>query len=95
MSLPFSRNARCIIHGLIVGFLMMSTTMFTNVVAQEVLPRPEEPLAGKIGMTYKVSEAVKTKLKIPATFGLENPPNILIVLIDDCGFGQMSTFIKD
>ncbi len=60
--------------------------------AQEVLPRPEEPFAGKIGLTYKDSEAVKPQLKIPATFGLENPPNILIVLIDDCGFGQMGTF---
>jgi arylsulfatase len=60
--------------------------------AQEVLPRPEEPFAGKIGLTYKDSEAVKPQLKVPATFGLENPPNILIVLIDDCGFGQMGTF---
>lgn len=60
--------------------------------AQEVLPRPEAPFAGKIGLTYKDSEAVKPKLKIPATFGLEDPPNILIVLIDDCGFGQMGTF---
>jgi arylsulfatase A-like enzyme len=60
--------------------------------AQEVLPRPEEPFGGKIGLTYKDSQAVKPQLKIPATFGLENPPNILIVLIDDCGFGQMGTF---
>ena len=65
----------------------------TNLVdAQEVLPRPEEPFAGKIGLTYKDSDAVKPKLKIPASFGLENPPNILIVLIDDCGFGQTGTF---
>jgi arylsulfatase A-like enzyme len=57
-----------------------------------VLPRPEEPFAGKIGLSYKDSEPVKPTLKIPATFGLENPPNILLVLIDDCGYGQMSTF---
>lgn len=63
-----------------------------SVVAQEVLPRPEEPFAGRIGLTYKDSQAVKPQLKVPATFGLENPPNILIVLIDDCGFGQMGTF---
>lgn len=60
--------------------------------AQEVLPRPEPPFAGKIGLTYKDSEAVKPQLKIPATFGLDNPPNLLIVLIDDCGYGQMGTF---
>ena len=60
--------------------------------AQDVLPRPEEPFAGKIGLTYKDSEAVKPKLKVPSTFGLADPPNVLLVLIDDCGYGQMSTF---
>ena len=60
--------------------------------AQEVLPLPEKPFTGKIGLTYKDSEAVKPQLQIPATFNLDNPPNILIVLIDDCGFGQMGTF---
>jgi arylsulfatase len=64
----------------------------SSAVAQDILPRPEEAFAGKIGLTYKDSESVKPELKIPATFGLENPPNILIVLIDDCGFGQMGTF---
>lgn len=57
-----------------------------------VLPLPTEPFKGKIGLTYKDSEAVKPELKIPATFGLESPPNILIVLIDDCGYGQVGTF---
>lgn len=60
--------------------------------AQNVLPRPEEPFGGKIGLTYKDSEPVKPKLKIPATFNLEDPPNVLIVLVDDCGYGQMGTF---
>ncbi len=57
-----------------------------------MLPRPEEPFQGKIGLTYKDSKAVKPKLKIPATFGLEDPPNILLVLIDDAGYGQFGTF---
>jgi arylsulfatase len=60
--------------------------------AQEVLPRPEGPFTGKIGLTYKDSQSVKPELKVPATFGLEDAPNILLVLIDDCGYGQMSTF---
>jgi arylsulfatase len=70
----------------------LSCILLNSAVAQEILPRLEEPFAGKIGLTYKDSEAVKPELKIPATFGLENPSNILIVLIDDCGFGQMGTF---
>ncbi|TWT35122.1 Arylsulfatase [Posidoniimonas corsicana] len=71
---------------------LLVATLATPLLADEMLPRPEEPFAGKIGLTYKDSEAVKPKLKIPKTFGLEDPPNILIVLIDDCGFGQMGTF---
>ncbi len=60
--------------------------------AQSMLPEPPAPFPGKIGLTYKDSEAVKPELKIPSTFGLKDPPNILIVLIDDCGYGQMGTF---
>lgn len=59
---------------------------------QSQLPRPEKAFQGKIGLTYKDSTAVKPELKIPQTFGIENAPNILLVLIDDCGFGQMGTF---
>lgn len=65
---------------------------FTAVNAEEMLPRPEAPFAGKIGLTYKDSTAVKPQLKIPQNFGIEDAPNILLVLIDDCGFGQMGTF---
>ena len=92
MSKPIFRDARRPIQVLMVCVSTIAFTLFSQVSAQEVLPRPEAPFGGKIGLTYKDSEAVKPKLKIPATFGLENPPNILIVLIDDCGFGQMSTF---
>ncbi|QEG37687.1 arylsulfatase [Bythopirellula goksoeyrii] len=70
----------------------LAIQLFTGAYADEVLPRPEEPFTGKIGLTYKDSEAVKPKLKIPQNFGIEDAPNILIVLIDDCGFGQMGTF---
>lgn len=60
--------------------------------AQEVLPRPEPPFAGKIGLTFADSEAVKPQLKTPETFGIEKAPNILIVLVDDAGYGQFGTF---
>lgn len=59
---------------------------------QQMLPRPEEPFAGKIGLTYKDSTPVKPELKIPENFGIKDAPNILLVLVDDAGFGQTSAF---
>src|SRR5262245_5615363 len=58
------------------------------VLAQEVLPRPEPPFKGVIGETYKTS----TPDKIPLTEAPEGAPNVLVILIDDSGFGQWSTF---
>lgn len=74
---------------ILVGISEISTS---QAVAQSLLPPPPEPFTGKIGLTYKDSTAVKPELKIPSSFGLKDPPNILIVLIDDCGYGQMGTF---
>jgi arylsulfatase A-like enzyme len=56
--------------------------------AQGVLPRPEPPFKGKIGKTYKDS----TPDKIPVIDAPAGAPNVLVVLIDDAGFGQWSTF---
>ncbi|MBD2427445.1 arylsulfatase [Phormidium sp. FACHB-1136] len=60
--------------------------------AQEILPHPPRPFSGKIGLSYQSSEPVKSQLKLPSTFGIENAPNVLLVLIDDVGFGQFSSF---
>src|SRR5580692_6797269 len=58
-------------------------------VAQEVLPKPEELFKdAKIGRTYKDSTpGTITLTKAPA-----GAPNVLIILIDDAGFGQWGTF---
>jgi arylsulfatase len=56
--------------------------------AQEVLPLPEPPFKGAIGRTYKDS----TPDKIPLIKAPDGAPNVLVILIDDCGFGQWSTF---
>jgi len=53
-----------------------------------VLPAPEPPFKGVIGETYKDSKPDK----IPIVKAPEGAPNVLVVLIDDCGFGQWSTF---
>jgi arylsulfatase len=54
----------------------------------DVLPRPEAKFNGVIRPTYKDSQLDK----IPVTKAPKGAPNVLIVLIDDCGFGQWSTF---
>jgi len=53
-----------------------------------VLPIPPQPFRGTIGTTYKdsVPEA------IPPVSAPEGAPNVLLVLLDDQGYGQSSTF---
>jgi arylsulfatase len=56
--------------------------------AQEVLPRPEQPFGGRIGLTSQ--DSVKDFPKeVEAPKGA---PNILVILTDDVGFGASSTF---
>src|SRR5262245_54594743 len=53
-----------------------------------ILPPPEAPFDGIIGRTYKDSKPSK----IPVVKAPEGAPNVLLILIDDCGFGQWGTF---
>src|SRR5262249_9336339 len=68
--------------------LVAAGVLALPVLAQEVLPRPEPPFKGVIGETYKDSTPDKMPL-IKATAGA---PNVLVILVDDSGFGQWSTF---
>jgi arylsulfatase A-like enzyme len=52
------------------------------------LPIPDPPFAGKIGKTYKESKQAWPELPKPST----QAPNVVIILLDDVGFGQVSTF---
>ena len=66
-----------------------STTSAQKQAAPEVLPKPEQAFSdAKIGRTYKDSK--------PGTMALSKAPsgapNVLIILIDDSGFGQWGTF---
>jgi arylsulfatase A-like enzyme len=59
-----------------------------DVFAQDVLPKPEPAFNGTIGKTYKDSKPDFPKpLQAPA-----GAPNVLIVLLDDVGFGHAGTF---
>ena len=53
-----------------------------------VLPMPLPPFEGVIGRTYKESTEDWPKLPTPP----EGAPNVVVIMLDDVGFGQTSTF---
>ena len=55
----------------------------------EILPRPDFRFPGEVGRTYTDSDPAQFPAPVQAP---EGAPNILLVLIDDAGFGQFSTF---
>ncbi|NEQ43958.1 MAG: arylsulfatase [Leptolyngbya sp. SIOISBB] len=77
---------------LTIALTLFLETAVSPALAQEILPHPEKPFTGKIGLTYKTSEEVKSELKLPSTYGIKDAPNILLVLVDDVGYGQFGTF---
>src|SRR5262245_65113438 len=67
--------------------LLLSVTIQTAR-AQEVLPKPPQPFKGTINLRAKDSKSdFPQPVKAPA-----GAPNILLVLLDDVGFGATSTF---
>lgn len=56
--------------------------------AQDVLPRPPQPFKGTVNLRARESKSdFPQPLKAPAS-----APNVLLVLLDDVGFGATSTF---
>jgi arylsulfatase len=55
----------------------------------QVLPRPDFHFPGNIGRTYLDSDKAQFPQPVQAPKGA---PSIVLVLLDDCGFGQFSTF---
>jgi len=54
-----------------------------------VLPRPDFHFTGNVGRTFKDSDPPQFPQPVQAPKGA---PNIVLILIDDAGFGQFSTF---
>src|SRR5271169_3951279 len=54
-----------------------------------VLPRPDFHFPGEVGRTYPESDPPQFPKPVAAPDGA---PNILLILIDDCGFGEFATF---
>ncbi|MCQ3828658.1 arylsulfatase [Microbulbifer elongatus] len=55
----------------------------------EVLPRPDFHFKGKVGKTYKESDPPEFPQPAQAPKGA---PNIVLIMLDDTGFGQYATF---
>lgn len=73
--------------------LVIAAGLLTPALAQDatdrtVLPLPEPPFEGVIGKTYK--ESTEAWPKLPAAPA--GAPNVVVILLDDVGFGQVSTF---
>src|SRR5436190_7700287 len=68
--------------------VVQAQSVSSSLAGSTVLPSPEAPFKGVIGETYKDSKPDK----IPIVKAPEGAPNVLLVLIDDCGFGQWGTF---
>jgi len=61
----------------------------TSLTQGEVLPFPQPPMGGEVGPTMQ--ESVHKWRETPSYLP-EDAPNILIIMLDDAGFGQASTF---
>ncbi|MDF5739811.1 MULTISPECIES: arylsulfatase [unclassified Nostoc] len=82
----FPEIAKAIALSLLITLLMVNSPALAA--TSKVLPFPPPEFKGKIGITYKDSEPdFPQPITAPA-----KAPNVLLVILDDVGFGQASTF---
>ncbi|MCB0975731.1 MAG: sulfatase-like hydrolase/transferase, partial [Actinobacteria bacterium] len=56
--------------------------------SRQYLPLPDAPFNGEIGQTYKDSTPGNFEMKSPP----DGAPNVVLIMLDDVGFGQTSLF---
>src|SRR5260370_9873934 len=56
--------------------------------AAVLTPPTDQPFKGRMGLTYKDSTPSFPAIKLPP----KGAPNVLLILLDDVGFGNTSTF---
>jgi arylsulfatase A-like enzyme len=76
-------------HTRICRMLLGLGLLPAGAMAQDVLPFPEPPMGGEVGPTMQ--QSVHKWREQPSRLP-DDAPNILIVMFDDAGFGQPSTF---
>jgi arylsulfatase A-like enzyme len=77
---------------LVGSALLIGLTVTANAQQREtpsVLPRPDFHFPGNVGRTYLDSDPAQLPQPVQAPKGA---PNFVLILIDDAGFGQFSTF---
>ncbi|WP_083770119.1 arylsulfatase [Beutenbergia cavernae] len=67
---------------------MTATSSGPSPETPSAIPQPPPPFEGTIGRTYVESEAAWPRIPTAP----EGAPNIVVILLDDVGFGQTSTF---
>ncbi len=68
-----------------VGIVLMAAALAAS---QDVLPKPDPAFTGKIEETFKTSTpSYPQPVTAPA-----DAPNVLVILLDDVGFGMVGTF---
>ena len=85
-----TRVSACNTAGVCValGTVLAGGALVGNAAAQEVLPAPPAPFKGQIGLSAQDSKSDFPK-PVEAPKGA---PNIVLILLDDVGFGASSTF---
>src|SRR5215467_10419278 len=73
---------------LAVGLVISPCRTVAADTGRSALPVPLSPFKGTIGKTYKESKEDWQSPPAPP----KGAPNVLIILLDDVGFGQTSTF---
>ena len=77
--------------GIACGFFRLATAPAGEnaELDRSVLPPPAPAFRGKIGETYKESEPDWTRASAQ---GAEEAPNVLLIVLDDVGFGQLGCY---
>src|SRR5262245_98777 len=65
------------------------TSAFPPPTTPDHLPRPDFHFPGSVGRTYADSDPAQFPQPVSAP---KDAPNVVLILIDDVGFGQFSTF---
>jgi arylsulfatase len=76
------------VASLLAGAALVVSAATAHAQSQDVLPRPEQPFKGHIGRTAKDSTPDFPK----EVHAPQDAPNVLLILMDDVGFGASSTF---